>query len=118
MFSAAHAEEPVRQGDVLRGQQLYQGCMGCHSLDDNDVGPMHRGVVGRRAGSVPDYAYSVALKSAGFIWNAERLDHWLANPQTLVPGTKMYYTVPDAQDRADLIAFLASQKPAAGNTKR
>ncbi len=84
--------------------------MGCHSLDDNDVGPAHRGVVGRNAGTVPDYAYSAALKAAGITWTPDMLDRWLAGPQKLVPGAKMYFAVPDAQSRADLIAYLALQK--------
>ena len=97
-------------GDAARGQTLYQGCMGCHSLDDNDVGPAHRGVVGRKAGTVDGYAYSKALKAADLTWTPEILDRWLTDPQKLVPGAKMYYSVPRPQDRADLIAWLASQK--------
>ena len=108
--AAARAGAPVLPaGDVAHGKVLYQGCMGCHSLDDNDVGPMHRGVVGRRAGAVPDYAYSAALKNSGLTWSPENLDRWLTNPQALVPGAKMFYAVPKAQDRSDLIAYLASQ---------
>lgn len=98
------------QGDPARGQSLYQACMGCHSLDDNDVGPKHRGVVGRRAGTVSAYAYSSALKASGLTWDPANLDRWLTNPQALVPGTKMYFSIASAQSRADLIAYLAQQK--------
>ena len=84
--------------------------MGCHSLDDNDVGPKHRAVVGRRAGTVPDYAYSSALKASGLTWSPANLDRWLTNPQALVPGAKMYFSIPNPQSRADLIAYLAQQK--------
>jgi hypothetical protein len=55
-------------GDFARGMHLYQACMGCHSLDENDVGPRHRGVVGRRAGTVAGYAYSGALCASGLTW--------------------------------------------------
>jgi len=94
------------EGDAARGQALYQGCEDCHSIDKNDVGPMHRGVVGRAAGSVPNYNYSPALRGAKFIWTEDNLDKWLTNPQDFVPGTKMFYQVKNPQDRADIIEFL------------
>jgi cytochrome c len=97
-------------GDAARGKDLYQACSGCHSIEENDIGPKHRGVVGRPAGSVPDYAYSPALKASGLVWSADTLDRWLTNPQALVPGTKMYFSMPDPQKRADLIAYLAQLK--------
>jgi cytochrome c len=100
---------PVR-GDAAHGKSLYQACQACHSIDENDLGPRHRGVVGRRAGSVADYNYSPALKSSGLTWDPTTLDRWLSNPSALVPGTKMYFTVPDAQSRADIIAYLAELK--------
>ncbi len=102
------ADKPV--GDVMHGQRVYQICMGCHSLDEDDVGPRHRGVVGRVAGTIPDYAYSPALKSSHIVWNRDTLDRWLANPQALVPGVKMFFAMPNAQDRADVIAYLAEQR--------
>jgi cytochrome c len=97
-------------GDPSRGKTLYQACQACHSIDENDLGPKHRGVVGRPAGSIADYAYSAALKSSGLIWDEATLDRWLTNPSALVPGTKMFFQVGDAQNRADVIAFLREQK--------
>lgn len=92
-----------------RGEALYQQlCTSCHSPDRNRYGPLHRGVVGRSAGTVPDYNYSEALASAAMIWNAETLNAWLADPATLVPGTRMRFRVPDNSDRADIIAYLAT----------
>ena len=93
-------------GDADRGETLYQGCQDCHSLDKNDVGPRHRGVFGRKAGSIPDYAYSAGLKSANFVWDEKTLDRWLADPQAFIPTAKMFYHLNSAQDRADVIAFL------------
>jgi cytochrome c len=93
-------------GDVAHGEALYQGCQDCHSIDSNDVGPKHRGVVGRKAGSVPDYNYSPALKNSDFVWTEANLDQWLANPQKFVPGAKMFYHLDTASDRADVIQFL------------
>jgi cytochrome c len=93
-------------GDADRGEQIYQACQDCHSLDKNDVGPRHRGVYGRKAGSLPDYDYSDALKSANLVWNEETLDKWLTNPQAVAPGAKMVFHLENAQDRADVIAYL------------
>ncbi|RXT48878.1 c-type cytochrome [Bradyrhizobium betae] len=93
-------------GNVARGQTLYKGCADCHSINENAVGPMHKGVVGRKAGSVPGYDYSPDLKSSGIVWTEDNLDKWLAGPQAMVAETKMFFDVPDPQDRADIIAYL------------
>ena len=98
------------QGDPNRGRTLYQGCTGCLSVDDNDLGPRHRGVVGRRAGSIQDYSYSPALKNSGLTWDEATLDRWLTNPSAMVPGTKMFFKLDAAQDRADVISYLESLK--------
>jgi cytochrome c len=97
-------------GDAARGKELYQACTACHAIDENDLGPRHRGVVGRRAGSLADYAYSPALKASNLTWDRATLDRWLAGPSALVPGTKMYFQIDDAQKRADVIAYLAQLK--------
>jgi cytochrome c len=117
-FAAATAvagatEAPVATpvpGDPTHGKTLYQACQACHSVDENDLGPKHRGVVGRRAGGVADYNYSLALKHSGLTWDPTTLDRWLSNPSALVPGTKMYFQIADAQTRADIIAYLAELK--------
>lgn len=97
--------------DVVRGAELYQQrCAACHSIDANGVGPKHRGVVGRKAGSVEGYNYSKALRSAGFTWDEARLNIWLQGPGKLLPGVRMYVIVPDPQDRADIIAYLETQR--------
>jgi cytochrome c len=107
LIAALLAARPASAGgDAARGEQLYEACQDCHSLDKNDVGPRHRGVFGRKAGSLPDYNYSAALKSSNIVWDEETLDRWLTNPQTLVPGAKMYFHLANPQDRADIIAFL------------
>lgn len=97
-------------GDAERGRAAYAACQGCHAIDENDIGPRHRGVFGRRVASLPDYAYSAALRTKTFTWDAETLDQWLTNPQAVAPGAKMYFSVPDPRTRADLIAFLATQR--------
>jgi cytochrome c len=100
-------------GDVTRGHALYESrCGGCHSLDANRTGPRHRGVVGRAVASAPGYDYSPALRRVGGTWTAGRLDTWLQGPQRMAPGTRMYLSVPDAGQRRDIIAYLASTSPA------
>ena len=88
VLSAAGAASAA--GDADRGEQIYQACTDCHSLDKNDVGPRHRGVFGRKAGSLPDYDYSDALKSVNIVWNEETLDKWLTDPQAFVPASKCF----------------------------
>jgi cytochrome c len=100
------ASPALAAGDPDRGQRVYEGCQDCHSLDKNDVGPRHRGVFGRKAGSLPDFAYSPALKAAGFVWDENTLDKWLTDPQAFLPGARMFYHLSAAQDRADVIAYL------------
>lgn len=100
--------------DAVRGEQLYARCIACHALAYDRVGPRHCGLLGRRAGSVPGYAYSPAMKNSGLVWDEKTLDRFLAKPLALVPGTAMTYDgVPDARDRKDLIAYLKAAGSAA-----
>jgi cytochrome c len=98
----AHAD-----GDPAKGEEIYKRCQGCHSIDRNRIGPMHKGLFGRTAGTVSGFNYSDAMKNSGIVWNAQTLDQFLQGPRKMVPGTKMTYAgVPDPQERADLIAYL------------
>ena len=106
LLLALDASAALAAGDPDRGAQVYEGCQDCHSLDRNDVGPRHRGVFGRKAGSLPDFAYSPALKGASFVWNEATLDRWLTDPQAFLPGARMFYHLAERQDRADVIAYL------------
>ncbi|MDD5324023.1 MAG: c-type cytochrome [Polaromonas sp.] len=93
--------------DAARGEQLYARCAACHALTYDRVGPRHCGLLGRRAGSVPGFDYSPAMKKSGIVWTEKALDRFLTNPLAMVPGTAMTYAgVPEARDRADLIAYL------------
>jgi cytochrome c len=100
----------VGQAKSSPGEALYQAkCGGCHSVDENRVGPRHRGVVGRPIASLKDFDYSPAIKKLHGVWTAARLDKWLQGPQNVAPGTKMYFSVPDPSDRKMIIAYLATQ---------
>ena len=97
------------QGDALRGAEVYASrCGGCHSVDADRVGPRHAGVFGRHAGSVEGFDYSPALKASPIIWDSKNLDLWLMNPESLVPGQRMGFSLGDAALRADVIAYLAT----------
>ncbi len=96
-------------GDVVRGQSLYAArCTACHAVDSNKVGPAHRGVMGRRVGSLKGYAYSDELAQSRLRWTPQTLNAWLEDPEGLVAGQRMGFQVDDAQERADLIAYLAT----------
>lgn len=87
-------------------------CRACHSPEagKNGVGPTLFGIVGSKAGEVPGYAFSPALKASGIVWDREKLDTWLQGPMKMVPGTKMVINVPDAAKRKVLIDYLETLK--------
>jgi cytochrome c len=94
-------------GDPARGKEVYAACQYCHRIDANLIGPMHRGLFGRKSGTAPGYSYSTAMQKAGIVWSEATLDKYLDNPQKVVPGTKMIFGgIHSAQERADLIAYL------------
>jgi cytochrome c len=101
---------PYNQADLENGRRVFARCRSCHTVTEggpNMTGPNLYGVFGRTAGSEPKFNYSAAVKEAGFVWDAERLDHWLENPRTFLRGTKMSFPgIPDATDRRDVIAWL------------
>jgi cytochrome c len=105
--TAARALPP---GDPARGERIYERCNACHSIDRDRTGPRHAGLFGRRAGSVPGFAYSPAMKKAGangLVWTETTLDKFLKAPTKFVPGTRMGYAgIGNDQERADLIAYL------------
>jgi cytochrome c len=99
--------------DVEAGRQLFNNaCRTCHSIqdDDNRVGPHLHAIIGRKAGAPPNYLYSSALKQAGFTWEEDTLDRFIANPEGMIPGNRMkpYGGIAAAQSRTDVIAFLGS----------
>ena len=104
---AGAASPALAVGDAGRGKEIYERCMGCHAIGREVVGPDHAGLYGRKAGSLPDYDYSPAMRKYGEIWDEATLDRFLTNPRGVVPGTKMGFAgIPDAGERADLIAYL------------
>lgn len=97
--------------DTGHGEGLFDDmCVACHIKTGGGQGPSLVGVVGRASATAPGVIYSKALQNAHKTWTAEELDKFLADPAAAVPGTAMPMSVPDAKDRADLIAYLASAK--------
>ena len=97
----------------------FSRCAGCHSTQagQNKVGPSLAGVFDRPSGSVPGYSYSAALKSAHLTWDEQTLDKFLRNPSGFVHGTKMFASVPDADTRQRVIAYLKSLQPQSAASK-
>jgi len=97
------------------GQLAFNNaCRTCHVVreGDNRLGPSLYKIIGRKAGSLPDYAFSSAMKEAGFIWDEEKLDRFMANPDEVVPGNNMkpYGGLSSSEDRKKIIAFLAQAR--------
>ena len=89
-------------------------CALCHSAEAGDnggaQGPNLQGILGRKAGSSDDYAYTAALKNSGIVWDAASLQRFLANPAGVVPGTAMVIPVQSAVDRENLAAYFTAVK--------
>ena len=98
-------------GSALKGKEIYDArCSACHSVDANRVGPMHVGVLGRKVGGVKSYRYSDALNKSKVVWTRENLLAWLKNPDELIAGQRMGYAMDLAEDRLDVVAYLATLK--------
>jgi len=99
-------------GDATKGEAVFGQCRSCHVTQEgqNRTGPSLHGIVGRQAGTVANYTYSPANKNSGITWTPEKLFQYLEEPQRVIPGTKMIFPgIADPQQRANLIAWLATQ---------
>jgi cytochrome c len=104
MVGAASAQ------DASLGEKVFLKCRACHQIGEgakNAVGPVLNGVVGRKAGTYPGYAYSDANKNSGITWDEATLKEYLKNPRAKVPGTKMLFPgLPKDEDINNVIAYL------------
>ncbi len=112
LAGAAQAAE----GNAKDGEEVFRKCRACHEVGPeakNKLGPVLNGIVGRKAATVEGYNYSPANKKAGeegWVWTDANLDKYLTNPRAAMPGNRMSFAgLPDAQDRADVIAYLKTQ---------
>lgn len=107
LITLASAAPSGEAAPALRGEEVYARCLACHALAYDRVGPRHCGLFGRRAGTLPGYDYSDAMRASGIVWNAATLDRFLAAPTRVVPGTTMGYAgIPDPAERAVLVEWL------------
>jgi len=110
---AAHAQFTPPVAKPTPETLFRNQCGTCHTLDASEPprqGPTLSGVIGRRAGSVPGFAYSAGFAQADFIWDAARLDAWLARPQAVIAGAVMPYAQPNPAIRSAIISYLEAQK--------
>ena len=95
---------------AARGRErAFEICLGCHTVQPGGIhryGPNLHGVLGRPAGSLPDYPYSDAMRQSGLVWDEQTLDAFLSAPTRSVPGTRMYNAFPDPQRRQQIIQYL------------
>jgi cytochrome c len=110
--TAAILSKAKAAGDAAAGEHVFARCIVCHSAKagENKIGPSLAGVFGRKSGSEPGYNYSPALKSAGITWDDQELDKYLANPGADIHGTKMLISLPNAEDRKHVIAYVKTLK--------
>jgi cytochrome c len=107
------ASPTLAAGDATAGQAVFNSrCAVCHTTEPgvNKIGPSLAGIVGSKAGTVPGFNFSPAMKNAGITWDDAELDKFLANPAGDVHGTKMFVNLPSESDRQNVIAYLETLK--------
>ena len=100
--------------DAAKGEAIFKRCQACHDGTKdgpNKVGPNLWGVVGRAVASHPGFSYSPAMKAFSMAgkahWDYQMISDFITSPRDYVKGTFMTFAgLPDANDRANVIAFL------------
>ena len=107
---------PYNSADLANGRVKFASCRACHTLTEGGArltGPNLWGLYGRQVGSKEGFTYSKAVQDADFVWDTANLERWLDNPKQFLPGNKMIFTgIHDADDRRDVIAYIATQTQA------
>ena len=117
--STASAETSSGTGDIMaifastsaaEGAKVFKQCLACHSIAEggkNKIGPALWGVLGRQAGSLPDYKYSKAMAAYGKKWSFEEMNGFLLKPKDWIKGIKMSYAgLKKEKDRAAVILYM------------
>lgn len=112
-------------GDAASGENIFKRCAVCHGIGDakKPVGPNLNGVIGRVAGTQPEFAgkYSkamVAAGEAGLVWTEDQIADYLTDPKKKVPGNKMAFPgLKKEEERADVIAYIRQFSPEAGKAE-
>ena len=112
---AAIIEQALAGGDPEAGAGVFRKCQACHEVGPDaeaKVGPPLNAIVGAILGQTDDFRYSntmVEMGEEGTVWTVENLDVYLTKPRDFVDRTRMSFAgLRDAEDRADVIAYLAS----------
>ncbi|MBP2280216.1 cytochrome c [Psychrobacter sp. PL19] len=104
------------QGDADRGALIFgEACGQCHKLNpgSNEKGPQLMNVYGAPAADLADYDYSEGLATSGWVWDAKTLDPYIADAEKVMTDSKMLADpMPDASERADIIAYLSTLRAA------
>jgi cytochrome c len=113
--AAAAGGAPLAAADPVKGEASFKKCMSCHTIDQggaNGIGPNLWGIAGDKKGEGRGgFAFSDSLKAVGGVWDDASLDKWLTSPRAMASGTKMSFAgLPDAAERANVIAFLKTKK--------
>ena len=109
-----HGDETLAEGHIFEERpigkptKLFEQCAACHALDETKTdGPTLKGVFGRKAGSLEDFRYSVAMKRTDIVWDVTTMDRFMADPQAYIRGNRMAFAgMTDKAERDDLIAYL------------
>jgi cytochrome c len=96
--------------DVAAGEVVFRQCAICHSIGpgaQNKIGPELNGLDGRHSAAAADFNYSDADKSSGIVWGEATFKRYIANPQAMIPGTRMPFAgLKDPKQINDLWAYL------------
>lgn len=99
-------------GDAAKGEKVFAQCKTCHSLEAgrNMIGPSLHGIIGRKAGTAPNYKYSAANSKSGVEWTEDNLKKYLKNPREFMPGNKMTFAgLRKEDDIENVIAYLKAK---------
>jgi cytochrome c len=120
LSGAAACDPALAAGDATKGALVFHNhCDSCHSVfaaDGDGNGPNLHGIIGRKAGSMPGFEYSAAMKASGITWSGDSVTQFVKGPDAFIPGNKMarkYKGVP-LEDIPDLVAYLQSKSLPAG----
>ena len=96
--------------NAAEGEKVFKKCAACHSISQggaNKIGPALWAVLGRKAGTVPDYKYSKAMAAHVKTWSFEEMNSFLIKPKDWVKGTKMSFAgLKNDKDRAAVILYM------------
>ena len=107
-LATAYAQDSDNAGQIA----YNNACRTCHSVRDGDnrLGPSLYDIIGKKAGTISGYDSSPAMRQSGIVWNEEKLDKFIADPEAVVHGNAMkpYGGIASEDERQKIIAYLKS----------